>query len=812
MYVIHNQCVFDTVYFNGHIYINIKPSPNASLNLSGNTLLCPGDSSLLVATISNFNSPNITYTISPNDSIMATGGYYYVTAYLLDTVSGCSNHISDDKYVTNKPNPFIILNPYNSIICPNDSVKFTLNLTGALNYEWHGPSGLLPITTQSFYSSQAGFYHCIVTDTTGCVFTTNTVELKQYATPYLISTPTNIICNNHPINLHVNTLDSTLIVWNAPLFGGGATKVITNAGVYSCQVTMCGITTSLSIQILGSNPTANITTFGSTTICPFDSVLLTGNPGMTNYIWQPGNHLGQNYTVHSPGTYTLEVTDIYGCTAKSAPVTVAFSSTISPPTSIVNDTICAGQTATLSATSSGTNQIEWFPNSNSGTVINTGNTYITPTLTNQTTYYVTSVSNSGCHSFGVPATVFMFATSAPPLLLSDTTVCKHDSLIITAPYINGATYNWSGPSITSNNTNHILIANADSTNAGLYTLQVTGFGCSSPSTSITIHVLNPLPPIVSSIDSICQYSNYSTAINPSNINYNYEWQGPNNYSSTSDSLNITNANINQSGTYTITSNLFGCLSTPQLLQLTVLEIPPTPTITSNTPCVGDTLFLSTTSHTNYNYSWFNLSGTIGNGNTISMVASDTSFGGYYGVIASNFFCNSAIAYDSITVVPYPTMITTNDTITCNNTSITVVCLSNYQNYNWSNGSSNSSITVSQGGTYWVTTQNGNCAKTDSIRVTMVDCNQITINVFTPNGDGANDIFTFRSLAIKDIHCEITNRWGEKMGEFDGKENGWNGKNMYNNKECEQGTYFYIAQITTIDGTQKNINGFVSLIR
>lgn len=811
-YIINNLCIHDTIYFTGHIYIIVNPTPNAIINITGGGPLCPGDTTLLIGTIGSFSSPNITFTISPNDSIMVyTQGSYYIGASLLDTISGCSNSISNSIYVPYKPNPFIILSPYNSIICPNDSVKLSLNIPNATSYEWHGPSGLLPVTTQSFYSSQAGFYHCIVTDNTGCVFTTNTVELKQYATPYLISTPTNIICNNQPITLNVVTLDATQIVWNAPLSGGGATKVITNPGVYSCQVTMCGITTSLSINILGSNPVANITTFGSTTVCPFDSVLLTGNSGMTNYIWQPGNHLGQNYVVHSPGSYTLEVTDIYGCTAKSAPVAVAFSSTVSPPISILNDTICAGQTATLTATSSGSNQIEWFPNANSGNVIATGTSYTTPTLTAQTTYYVASVNNTGCHSFGVPATVFMYATSVPPLLLSDTTVCKHDSLIITAPYINGATYNWSGPGIGANNTNHILIGNADSTNAGLYTLQVSGFGCSSPTSSTTIHVLNSQAPIISANDSICEGSVYSIVVN-TNPNYVYEWQGPNNYSSTSDSLNIINANINQSGTYTITSNLFGCMSPAQTLQLTILQIPPTPTITSNSPCEGDTLFLSTTSNTNYNYSWFNLSGSIGFGDSISIVAADTSFSGYYGVVAYNYFCNSNIAYDSIVVTPYPTMITSNDTVGCNNSTITLNCLSNNQNYNWNTGSSNSSISVSQSGTYWVSSQNGNCIKTDSIHVSLVSCDDFVINVFTPNGDGANDVFMFKSKAIKDIHCEIRNRWGEKMGEFNSKENGWNGKNMYNNKDCEEGTYFYTAEITTIEGVSKNINGFISLIR
>lgn len=806
-------CGTYTVALNDSIYINVKPVPSGTITLAGNTTICPGDSTLISISNVNISSPSISYSITPAMSVWAyQTGYVNFSLNMIDTISGCTQNDYKHLFVSVKPNPFIILSPYNSIICPNDSVKLTLNLLGALSYEWHGPSGLLPVTSQSFYSSQAGFYHCIVTDTTGCVFTTNTVELKQYATPYLISTPTNIICNNQPITLNVVTLDANQIVWNAPLSGNGSTKIITNPGVYSCQVTMCGITTSLSINIIGSNPVANISTFSSTTVCPFDSVLLTGNSGMTNYIWQPGNHLGQNYIVHSPGSYTLEVTDIYGCTAKSTPVTVAFTSTVSLPTSIVNDTICAGQTATLSATSSGGNQIEWFPNINSGTIINSGSTFITPVLNNQTTFYATSVNSSGCHSFGVPATVFMYATSLPPLLLSDTTVCKHDSLIITAPYINGAIYSWSGPSISTNTTNSISIANADSTHAGLYTLQVTGFGCSSPSSSITIHVYNPQPAFITNIDSICEHTNYSMVINPIPTNYTYQWQGPNNYSNTSDSLNITNASLNQSGTYTITSNLFGCLSAPQTLQLAVLEIPSTPTITSNTPCVGDTLVLTTSSNTNYNYNWFNSSGIIGTGDTILVITSDTTFGGYYGVVATNFICNSNLAFDSIRVIPYPISTTSPDTIACDNTSITISCHSNYPNYSWNTGTSASSIVVSQSGIYWVTTQNGNCAKTDTVHISMIPCDNLGINVFTPNGDGINDVFMFKSPAIKTIHCEIRNRWGEKMSEFDGKENGWNGKNMYNNKECEESTYFYIAEITTIEGFQKNVNGFVSLIR
>ena len=69
-----------------------------------------------------------------------------------------------------------------------------------------------------------------------------------------------------------------------------------------------------------------------------------------------------------------------------------------------------------------------------------------------------------------------------------------------------------------------------------------------------------------------------------------------------------------------------------------------------------------------------------------------------------------------------------------------------------------------------------------------------------------------SPAIKEIHCEIRNRWGEKMGQFDGPENGWNGKSMITNEDCDEGIYFYTVEYKTIEGISKTMSGFVNLFR
>lgn len=87
-----------------------------------------------------------------------------------------------------------------------------------------------------------------------------------------------------------------------------------------------------------------------------------------------------------------------------------------------------------------------------------------------------------------------------------------------------------------------------------------------------------------------------------------------------------------------------------------------------------------------------------------------------------------------------------------------------------------------------------------------------INVFTPNSDGVNDIFTFdfRSKSIQDLHCVVLNRWGIIVGEFDGVESGWNGTNS-DGEPCPDGTYFYKYNAVSDDGTLLNGQGTVQLI-
>ena len=87
------------------------------------------------------------------------------------------------------------------------------------------------------------------------------------------------------------------------------------------------------------------------------------------------------------------------------------------------------------------------------------------------------------------------------------------------------------------------------------------------------------------------------------------------------------------------------------------------------------------------------------------------------------------------------------------------------------------------------------------------------NVFTPNGDGSNDLFFLKVANISEISALIFDRWGNKVFESTSSTGNieWDGKNL-SGKELPAGTYFYTIKATGKDGTEYEKKGNVSLYR
>jgi gliding motility-associated-like protein len=82
------------------------------------------------------------------------------------------------------------------------------------------------------------------------------------------------------------------------------------------------------------------------------------------------------------------------------------------------------------------------------------------------------------------------------------------------------------------------------------------------------------------------------------------------------------------------------------------------------------------------------------------------------------------------------------------------------------------------------------------------------NVFTPNGDGANDVYFVTAKGLSDFNLVIVNRWGNVMFETDNPNIGWDGTS--NGQKCAEGTYFYLLNAKAGDKDIKE-HGFLTLI-
>lgn len=111
------------------------------------------------------------------------------------------------------------------------------------------------------------------------------------------------------------------------------------------------------------------------------------------------------------------------------------------------------------------------------------------------------------------------------------------------------------------------------------------------------------------------------------------------------------------------------------------------------------------------------------------------------------------------------------------------------------------------------------------------CRQYVLpSVFTPDGNGANDIFhpcdstTNADLQtkncppyknVKSVELKIYNRWGNLVFETTDKNINWDGKNKDTKKDCSEGVYYYTCKVNffSVKNEQsKLLHGTIQLIR
>ncbi|MFW0715722.1 putative Ig domain-containing protein [Pedobacter sp. N23S346] len=189
--------------------------------------------------------------------------------------------------------------------------------------------------------------------------------------------------------------------------------------------------------------------------------------------------------------------DIYGATIVYPNPTVTAGA----------QTICAGSTATLTATANGGTTLAWYNAPTGGTQLAVGETFTTPALANTTTYYI-QVSKGTCpNPIRVPVTVTVTPALVTPVVATVAANCAGTpaTLSVTNP-VAGVTYNWYDASTGGNLlfTGAVVTTPALNANATYYVEAAQGscLSITRATVSVTVNPRPVLPVVTASASTI----------------------------------------------------------------------------------------------------------------------------------------------------------------------------------------------------------------------------------------------------------------------------------------------------------------------
>ncbi len=801
---------------------SVIPSPVISPTVINGTCANPVTSSVnLNITFSPTGSPNYTTTWSPMpgtvttvNSGTASGLIPGINNVTVTTSAGCKSTASFSVPPVPLPASFVLVNPSNdyTLTCLNTNVLITTSVTNGvpLTFTWF-PSCTGSVVGTSMNFNQPCVGQVIGTSSTGCQMIQTFTVFQNYTSPNIAITPTvsNITCAG----------------------GSGCFTLTSNLGP--------NVTTNW-FQIQGTN-----------------TVYVGAAQGTINI-----------FCAGAPGDYWGEsVNNLTGCkSTKSVQVTASVGVPIFTITSPTNFTIGCGS---KSITSMQVTTVITSPVPNVAVnytfmvppVTGTPTTFsINPNLNNITipgTYviYVKDMTNNCVSSQSVSIIQNTIAPNIDLIQPLSILSCRDPSMVLNGLSSNPNTQiTWTGPAIPSNSINptpdHTVVINPAITGAtnnitsvGIFTVGAVDQNNMCGSTK-TIQILQdvriPRFTISALTNSVITCKNLDVVIVPIitptlavALVPTYVWFPPVGGGVPGSQFNSTAAG---SHTAISTSVVNGCTASatyiiatdqipPALITagLFTLDCATNPTTVLTPSITGSTSGLT--------YSWAVQPGALTSNLTSSALT--TNMPGLYAILVTNTLngCSSAASYEVIRgsikadFVASPSGGFAPLLVTFNNTSSTSTGASSIiSTWGYGNGAvtqtvyntSQVSTTYTAPGIYsvYLKVQKGICV--DQILKTIIvelPSKLEVPNVFTPNGDKANDIFRLIATNLREINIVIFDRWGNKVYELtsDTGNFAWNGKNQLG-KDCAEGTYFYIIKASGKDGQEYDAKGNVSLFR
>ncbi len=594
--------------------------------------------------------------------------------------------------------------------CAGETVSLTAT-SDAASFVWNGPNGYISAlqnpTIANATPANSGTYTVVATSANGCAVQASVnVTVSAIPVAYITnnSGTTTLTCSMSSIQLVAN--GGTSYSWN----NGVATTAeynVTAAGEYTVLVTNDGnCTAEASITITEDADYPVVTVDGGLSYCEGGTISLAAVSNVpATYSWNgPSGFTSSsasitlpNATMNYNGDFVVTATPANGCTVNATANVVVNAK---PSVAISNNgPVCEGGQVTFIASSNETLSYSWSgPNGFASTAASP--VIYAATLADAGTYaLIVENTATGCvNNFQTELVVNANPTVS---LGNDVAVCANVEAVLTAT-AGFVSYTWNGVAGSQTYT-----ANED----GNYTVVVTdNHGCTASDMATVTHYELPVLTFTSTNETGTGQHDGTAAvvINGGTAPYSTIW---NNNETTLQITGLTN------GLYSaVVTDNNGC-EVSGSVNVGLTSTPPVAAFEASATSGCAPLTVSfTDGSTNYPQSWTWYFGAT-TSNEQNPTFEFTEPGTYPVLLMVSNPDGTNVASTTITVYANPTIDLGDDLTACVGTAVTVNAAAGFASYAWSNEATESSIEVTEAGSYSVVvTDDHGCTATDAVTV------------------------------------------------------------------------------------------------
>jgi PKD repeat protein len=437
--------------------------------------------------------------------------------------------------VNSLPTVTLVSSDQDNIICRGEGVTFTASSAIAITFDFFVNGTSVQSGLSNTYTStgltNGETVTVRVSTASGCSVLSSGITTTVNDLPLVSlssSDADNSICAGEQVTFSANSASASNYKFfiNGTLVQDGAFPTYTSTGLTNGETVTVRVSTASGCSVLSSGITTTVNDLplvslsssdADNSICAGEQVTFTAHaPTATNYeffingvsVQNSATNLYTTAALSNGQTVTVRASTASGCTALSTGIrtTVNALPIVSLSSSDADNSICAGEQLTFTASSPTATSFEFFVDGISAQ-LSASNKYITNSLTNGQVVRVVATTDAACQAVSSSISTLVNALPAVNLSSSDTDniICSGEQVTFTAASSTAVNYEFfiNGVSVQNSASNKYTASTL--TNGQTISVRVTtASGCSAESSGIIMQV-NPLVTVSAGGDqTVCE--------------------------------------------------------------------------------------------------------------------------------------------------------------------------------------------------------------------------------------------------------------------------------------------------------------------